>query len=170
MRIGGALLGLGLLAVTACTQSAEPDELAPTLLETTDDLDPQGKAPRTSAVTMTCVQATGGCTPVGYRNANCAMANLKPNTYVVTCVKAKCPAVYGFDNGRGESCFTPQKVALDGTAIGFFALLPDASYSITTYTSKNGAPGEVLASSSVSLASSVGEDTQCGGVPSGSCL
>ena len=167
---GGALLGLGILTLVACTQTTEADECDHAPVDVSDELELHGKAPRAPGITMSCAQATTGCGPIGYRLANCAMGNLKANSYVVTCVKAKCPAVYGYDNGRGESCFPPQKVALDGTAIGFFALLPDATYAVTTYTSKNGAPGEVLATSSVTLQSSVGEETQCGGVPSGSCL
>jgi hypothetical protein len=120
---------------------------------------------------MTCTQGTGGCVPTGYRSANCTISNLKPSSYVVPCVKAVCPSVYGYSNGKGESCFAPQKVALDGTAKAFFALLPDATYGFATYSAtKSGPSSTVIASATAVLLSSVGEGTQCGGQPSGSCL
>lgn len=166
---GGGMIAIAVaMSITGCAARAEEADVVP--VDITDELTPTGKPVKSPGPTMNCVQATTGCTPVGYRTAYCEMANLKPNSYVLTCVKAKCPAVYGYDNGRGESCFPAQKVALDGTAVAFLPLQPDATYSMTTYTSKNGVPDEVLASTNVSIASSVGQDTQCGGVPSGSCL
>jgi hypothetical protein len=115
---------------------------------------------------MTCTQATGGCAPIGFRNVNCALSNLKANTYVVVCVKGACPSVYGNANANGEVCYAEQKVATDGTARAFFSVRPDATYSFTTY---SGGPkaGTVMASTTASVSSSVGVDTQCGGQPYG---
>jgi hypothetical protein len=162
--IKGVVLGLGVMALVACTQTAEQDELTPVELD--DTLDPQGKTTRAPSHTMTCAQATGGCAPIGFRNVNCALSNLKANTYVVVCVKGGCPAVYGNANAKGEVGYPEQKVATDGTARAFFSVRPDATYSFTTY---SGAPkpGTVMASASASVSSSIGVDTQCGGEPVG---
>jgi hypothetical protein len=165
---GSALLGAGMMVLAACTHAEESTDLDPdaVAVEVAESVDPQGKAPRAPDVTMTCAQATGGCAPVGYRNANCAVSNLKANSYVVICVKGTCPSVYGMGNANGETCFPEQKVALDGTARAFFAVKPDATYSFTTR-SGGAKAGEFMATSSASISSSVGEDTQCGGQPIG---
>ena len=163
--IKGVVLGLGTMALMACTQTVEPEEAAP--MELDETLDPQGKkSDRTPADTMTCTQSTGGCAPVGYRNVDCALANLKANTNVVVCVKGGCPSVYGNVNANGEVCYPAQKVSVDGTARVFFSVRPDQAYSFTTY---SGAPkpGMVLATANASVSSSVGLDTQCGGQPIG---
>ena len=162
----GVVLGLATTAMTlmACTQSPEPEETAP--LELDETLDPQGKTTRSPTDAMTCKQSTGGCAPVGYRNVDCTLANLKANTYIVVCVKGGCPNVYGNVNAKGEVCYPEQKVATDGTARAFFSVRPDATYSFTTY---SGAPkpGTTMASATASVSSSLGVDTQCGGQPIG---
>lgn len=160
-----AVLGLGIMALAACAQTAEPEDAASVELDET--LDPQGKAPpRAPGDTMTCKQSAGGCAPIGYRNVDCVLSNLKANTYVVVCVKGGCPSVYGNVNANGEVCYPEQKVATDGTARAFFPVRPDATYSFTTY---SGAPkaGTTLASTTASVSSSIGVDTQCGGQPIG---
>lgn len=168
MRTISALLGVGMMSLMACAQTADDptDSDAVSVAVADDDLDPQGKVSRTPSATMTCTQATGGCAPVGYRNASCAMSNLKPNSYVVVCVKGSCPSVYGIGNANGETCFPEQKVALDGTARAFFSVLPDATYSFTVR-SGGSKPGGFLASASAVMSSAVGESTQCGGEPIG---
>lgn len=172
-RSAGFVFGMGMMGLTAALAAtgcaATPDDVDPSLSDVAVELVPEGKPGSRGAISttgpkMTCVQATGGCVPMGYRGANCTLSGLKPNSNVITCVKARCPAVYGYDNGKGESCFTTQNVAQDGTAYAFFAVAPGATYSFTTYTtSKGGAP---LASASASVIATIGEGTQCGGTPS----
>lgn len=158
-------MGMGMLGMVAACSVPEA-EAVDTNVELASDVVPEGKTPGASAsVTMTCTQGTGGCVPRGYRAANCTISNLKPNTYVVPCVDAACPTLYG------ASCFAPQKVATDGTAHAFFALAPDATYSFNTYSgTKSGASNTVIASTSLTLVSGIGEATQCGGEPSPTCL
>lgn len=167
-RIGGSgLVGAGLVMLAACAPGEDPADLESdaVALEIADGLDPQGKTAR-APVTMTCVQPTVGCAPTGYRHATCSLGGLKPNTYVVTCVKGACPAVYGMSNGNGETCFPEQKVSLEGTVRAFFAVRPDATYSFVTRSAGPKA-GVVLASATATISSSIGEDTQCGGEPIG---
>ncbi len=123
-----------------------------------------GAAVSNLVVTMTCAQETTGCSPVGYRNARCSLAGLKPKSWVRVCVQAACPDVWS--NHVPENCFDVTKVAGDGTAYAWFSLLPDASYTFEAHESTHqGALGDVLATAGATLLSSVGVGTQCGEAP-----
>jgi hypothetical protein len=167
---GVATIGLAIAVLaTGCAQPTE--DVDPELEAVAGEIGLEGKpgaGEATSGPSMTCTQATGGCVPVGYRAATCVLSNFKPNSYVRVCVKAVCPAFYGFSSGNGESCFTTERVAFDGTSYAFFALAPDATYSFTAYSGTK--LTTAFAKASTTLLSSVGETTQCGGTPSSSCF
>jgi hypothetical protein len=166
---GGTIALAISLAVAGCAEPTEDADVDPAAFASELALEAKpGIGEPTPGASMTCAQATGGCVPVGYRAAYCTLSNLKPNSYVRVCVKAVCPAFYGFSSGYGESCYTTERVAADGTSYAFFTLAPDATYSFTTYSGTK--LTTAVASASTTVSSSVGEATQCGGTPAASCF
>ena len=160
------LVSVLVVAVVGCaSQTGDPPEVVD------DGLD---LAARAEPPALTCEQPTGGCVPTGYRHAVCTATGVKNWRTLRICVQAVCPDAYGYPSPLGETCHTGNvRVVRDGdtggfTAVGFIAVLPDATYNfVARHATKDGSHGPVVASTSLTVLSSIGENTQCGGDPQG---